>query len=236
MSDTNLSVNFFAPKSDHARTNRNIIMMMVVVWAVAVFGFQALLIVLEKPTPEQALVNFNQVWSAVSAETATPQEKQTFAKSILNVIGKNTSVKAADKDMLKTTISWAAYSLMSDTERADFNNMVQSDKAGAAKIAATAIALTDEGLDLVRASLLPSSLVPVQAEALSADIKEKLPTMMAFYMTHNQSVLTDTTFIGFPFHYWYTAQFLLILFIGLCLFYSIVMDKINKKYDFVEDE
>lgn len=236
MADTNYNVNFFAPKSAHAKANRNIILAMLVVWALAVFGFQGLLIVLEKPTPEQSLIDFKQVWASVSAETATPQERQTFAKSILSVLGKNTMLKAEDKAMLKTTISWATYSLLHDNERITYNEKIGSDKAAVAALAATAINLEDKGFDKLRAALLPSSLIPVESETLNAQVQAKLPEVMAFYTVHNQSVLTDTTFLGFPFHYWYTAQFLLVLFIVMCLFYAITIEKMNKKFDFVEDE
>ena len=57
---------------------------------------------------------------------------------------------------------------------------------------------------------------------------------MGLYLIHNRSVLTDTKFLGFPFHYFYTAVFLLILFVGLCWLYCIRTDMFHKKYG-IED-
>ena len=45
-------VNFFRPSSAHARANMRLIVTLFVVWVVAVFGFQFLLLALEKPPPE----------------------------------------------------------------------------------------------------------------------------------------------------------------------------------------
>lgn len=52
---------------------------------------------------------------------------------------------------------------------------------------------------------------------------------MKLYMTHNQSVLTNAKFLGFPFHYFYTAVFLLILFVFLCWLYCVITDRVNIK-------
>ena len=57
---------------------------------------------------------------------------------------------------------------------------------------------------------------------------------MDLYLIHNSSPL-NFKFIGFPFHYWYTAQFLLILFVLLCLIYAVIIEKVNKKHEFPED-
>ena len=78
--------------------------------------------------------------------------------------------------------------------------------------------------------LLPNSLVKVQNPTLSTEVKESLPKIMELYLVHNQSFLTDFRFLGFPFHYWYTAQFLLILFVVLCLIYAVSIDKINTNH------
>ncbi|RKX20065.1 MAG: hypothetical protein DRP35_06675 [Candidatus Zixiibacteriota bacterium] len=36
-------------------------------------------------------------------------------------------------------------------------------------------------------------------------------------------------FLGFPFHYFYTAVFLLVLFVGLCWIFCFQTDRIYKK-------
>jgi putative solute:sodium symporter small subunit len=82
--------------------------------------------------------------------------------------------------------------------------------------------------------LLPTSIVKVENPSLSAESIKALPEIMKLYLIHNQSFLTDFKFLGFPFHYWYTAQFLLILFVVLCLIYAVTIDKINKEYNVVE--
>ncbi|MCD6526508.1 MAG: DUF4212 domain-containing protein [Desulfuromonas sp.] len=45
------------------------------------------------------------------------------------------------------------------------------------------------------------------------------------------SFLTETQFLGFPFHYWYSSQFLIALFIGLCYWYCKFIDKLESEYE-----
>jgi hypothetical protein len=61
-----------------------------------------------------------------------------------------------------------------------------------------------------------------------------LAGIMNLYMTHNRSFLTDSKFLGFPFHYFYTAVFLLILFVGLCIVYNLLIEWRLKKEGVVE--
>ena len=74
-----------------------------------------------------------------------------------------------------------------------------------------------------------ASLTDEYPAALSDASLDRLPEIMKLYLTHNQSVLTDTLFLGFPFHYFYTAIFLLILFIGLCILYNVLIEWRLKK-------
>ena len=83
--------------------------------------------------------------------------------------------------------------------------------------------------------LLPFSIVKANSNILSEDVIKALPDIMELYLVHNQSFLTDFNFLGFPFHYWYTVQFLLILFVVLCLIYAVAIEKTNKKFNFVEE-
>lgn len=46
-----------------------------------------------------------------------------------------------------------------------------------------------------------------------------------------KSFLTETQFLGFPFHYWYSSQFLIALFIGLCYVYCKFIDKLEAEHD-----
>ncbi|MCK5457938.1 MAG: hypothetical protein KAI45_12495, partial [Melioribacteraceae bacterium] len=73
-------VNFFKPLSDHAKANKKLISTLAIIWAVAVFGFHFLLILITTPTPEETLNDFNSVWPQVVEETsATIEMKQVFA-------------------------------------------------------------------------------------------------------------------------------------------------------------
>ena len=44
-----------------------------------------------------------------------------------------------------------------------------------------------------------------------------------------ESFLTDMQFLGFPFHYWFTGQFLIIMFIGLCIWFNILIDGLEDR-------
>lgn len=45
------------------------------------------------------------------------------------------------------------------------------------------------------------------------------------------SFLTEFQFMGFPFHYWYSSQFLIVFFIALCFIYCKFIDKLETEYD-----
>ena len=95
----------------------------------------------------------------------------------------------------------------------------QSIKRDLGNTAAKYIGVPDYSLE---AKLIPLELVFAESSQLNM---EQIEMIMPKYLIHNQSVLTDTIFLGFPFHYFYTAVFLLILFVGLCLFYCIATDR-----------
>lgn len=42
--------------------------------------------------------------------------------------------------------------------------------------------------------------------------------------------LTEKTFFGFPFHYWFTGQFLIVWFIFLCYLFNIFIDHLTRIY------
>jgi len=221
-------VNFFKPLSDHAKANRNLISTLAIIWAIAVFGFHFLLIWITTPTPEQTLSDFNSVWpQVVEDNSATIESKQIFAKSMLMVLGKNIAVKDNHKAVLKESLSWSVYSMQPDSVKPLYKSEPNN--------AAASIGLSSEGFDKIMKDLLPSSLVKVENASLSDESKQALPEIMKLYLVHNQSFLTDFKFLGFPFHYWYTAQFLLILFVLLCLYYAVSIDRMNEEYEFVEE-
>ena len=104
------------------------------------------------------------------------------------------------------------------------------------KAAATAIGLGSESFDPLLASVLKSSLVAVTSDSISESDKSALPTIMELYLVHNRSTLTDTRFLGFPFHYWYTSQFLLILFVSLCWIFCYMTDASNIRHNLETDD
>ena len=115
-------VNFFKPTTPFTRTNRNLVITLVLIWAIAVFGFQTLLRILEKPTPEKALITFERVWGNVESGVASTEEKIEFANSVLMVLGKSTLAwKPEKRAVLDNALSWAVYDLMSgDSLRSTF--------------------------------------------------------------------------------------------------------------------
>lgn len=225
--------NFFKPLSGHAKANRKLILILAAIWAFAVFGFQFVLILLNEPTPEKSYNVFESVYPQVlEDENAAIEMKQDFAKSIISVIGKNIAVSDQHKEVLKNVLSWTVISMQNDSMKNIFRNEL-NDEAYA--LAANSIGLKPEGFDKIMIDLLPSSLVKVDFDELKEEYKTELPGIMKLYLVHNQNALTDFKFLGFPFHYWYTAQFLLILFVILCLVYALVIEKMNIKHDFVEE-
>ena len=243
-------ISFFKPTTPFSKTNRNLVLILVSIWAIAVFGFQILLRVMEEPTPEAALITFEKVWGNVKAETASTEEKVEFANSVLMVLGKSTLAwKPEKRAILDNALSWVVYDLMSgDSLRSTFITEV----AGIEKQYAELTDLKDPkqqlpwneakasiiqrvapmlGLEIysLKAKLLPLELRAASLEEFKAENKEKLHGIMSLYLTHNQSVLTDTVFLGFPFHYFYTAIFLLVLFVVLCWVYSYKIDKLHQK-------
>ena len=225
-------VNFFKPLSEHAKANKKLISRLAIIWVFAVFGFHFLLIFITNPTAEQTLSDFNSVWPQVLEDTsATNETKQVFAKSILMVLGKNIAVKENHKAVLKESLSWTVYSMQADSVKPIYQAEPNDEVINGA---VASIGLGSEGFDKIMKDLLPASIVKVENPSLSAESIKALPEIMKLYLIHNQSFLTDFKFLGFPFHYWYTAQFLLILFVVLCLIYAVTIDKINKKYNVVE--
>jgi putative solute:sodium symporter small subunit len=222
---------------------------------VAVFGFQLLLLIAQKPTPEKTLVTFESVWENVKTGKATEQEKKDFVNSLVAVAGKS-SVKPSDRIVLDNALTWSVFSIVSESEKVILSGQIrelltikeklpkatdseyalmQSDLT---RIKATINSIANEktGIDPTnnKAAILPYNL-NAESKELTADDIEALPKIMKLYLTHNQSFLTDTKILGFPFHYFYTAEFLLILFVGMCLFYSIRITQIQKKFSIKEE-
>ena len=227
----------------HGKKNRNVIFSMLIIWAVAVFGFQLLLRIIEKPTPEKSLTMFESTWSSVHSGDLKSADYRTFLRSLVLVKGKNT-LKPDDQKVLSEAISYVAFQVASADVRSSMLGIVAETGALKSKLPA---AKDKEYLEIKsgiednynKLSGLSESFTGFKPGSLEADIfvsslKEKypgslneltsLPQIVKLYTIHNQSILTDTKFLGFPFHYFYTAVFLLILFIVLCIVYNILIE------------
>ena len=228
---TQKEINFFKPHSGFAKDNKRLITVLILIWAVAIFGFQALLLIMQKPTPEPNHQVFVDVWPSITANNANPDQHKNFARVALSVLGKNILVKPPHKAILRQTLSASVFHLVPGPSQAEFQTqLAQADKAQATATAITAIGLKDKGFDKLMRGLLPTSLVKVDGSALSANIRQEMPGIMNLYLIHNRSILTDFRFFGFPFHYWFTAQFLLILFVGLCFAYAAMINRVMIKH------
>ncbi len=244
-------VSFFSPKTPHAKANMTMIIIMVLVWGFGVFGFQGLLIALGKPVAEPVLAEFDAVWpTAFESQAVDNSGKQQLCRALLKVLGKNIAVVDADKVMLKSALTATLHGMVTETQRAALDEAatflinitpetpeeeIIAKQTQIERISSEAIGLSGDGFDKLMTDLLPASILQStdvqEAEAVTAS----LPALMKKYLTHNRCALTDTVFMGFPFHYWYTAQFLLIMFVVLCLIYAIMTDRIHKKYGYAEE-
>lgn len=242
-------ISFFKPTTPQARRNRNMVLAFVVVWAVAIFGFQILLRVIEKPTKEPALVSFENAWDHVKADDACLSELRDFSASALSVLGK-VAIATEDRQVLQNAVSWAAYNMADSVQQVSFKAQVAEFEEIASNISslddeaylAAKVALMDSasaiiGLSVtedIRAHILPLELKAAAMDSFSDEDKAAIEALMPKYLVHYRSFLTDSTFLGFPFHYFYTAVFLLILFVGLCWLYCKLIDRMNAKLNIVD--
>ncbi|MFC2089560.1 DUF4212 domain-containing protein [Bacteroidota bacterium] len=241
-------ISLFKPTTDRARFNRDLVIWLASIWFIAIFGFQILLRVVQKPTPEPAFINFENVWDNIRNETASMDEIKQFGRASLSVLGK-VSIEPEERSVLSNALSWSVLNLFHDTIQPVVINKIKDFEALKAKIND----ISDEsyvnakfklskklspilGLEELdpRTRILPLELTSTSILALSENAISSLPSIMKKYLVHNQSFLTDLVFLGFPFHYFYTAVFLLILFVGLCWLYCIRTDRRDKILD-IED-
>jgi putative solute:sodium symporter small subunit len=232
-------ISFFKPATEMARLNRNIVILLLCIWTVAIFGFQIALKVLEKPTPEPAYLSFEKVWDNVLSGEASGEELQIFSQVSLSVLGKN-FIDPAHRQALDNGLSRSLFILAGPEKGNALREQVSEFEILAGKIeyitepeyiraknelasaAAPFLGLT--GGD-VRTPLIAIELSSSMMDDLSNESKELIPAAMSRYLVHNQSFLTDARIFGFPFHYFYTAVFLLVLFVGLCWLYCVRADR-----------
>lgn len=254
-SSDNYNFSLFKPRNLHGRKNRNVIFSMLLIWAVAVFGFQFLLRGIQKPTPEKILADFETLWPQAISKDLISTDYKTLLNSLIQVKGKNT-VKPVDQKILNEAISCITFTVIPDSIKSFILDGISNINAMKERISEVK---DQEFLDL-KASILEAekiislkaapyngfadrsleekiflgSLQEIYPGSLSDNSFVRLPEIMKLYLTHNQSVLTDTIFLGFPFHYFYTAVFLLILFVCLCIIYNILIEWRLRKEGIVE--
>ncbi|MEN8120806.1 MAG: sodium/substrate symporter small subunit [Bacteroidota bacterium] len=239
----NYNISFFKPTTELAKINRNLTIKLLIIWVVAIFGFHFLLKIIETPTPEPAYIAYKEVWDNVKSGNASVEEKQVFLKSALSVLGK-LLIQADDRMILDKAVSPLAYQLVPEqTKESFFNQVTEFNKLkneitslSDEKYVALKGELIDKSASLLglniyslEAKLMPFELISTDMKSLDTKNNELVEGVMSKYLIHNQSFLTDFKFLGFPFHYFYTAVFLLILFVGLCWFYCYRTDKIHKE-------
>jgi uncharacterized membrane protein len=238
--------NLFQPFTEHGRKIRNLILTMLAIWAVCVFGFQILLKVVEKPTPEVTLTRFEAAYGNLKAGAQDQASVQNFLHSQILTAGK-IAIKPSDRIVLTSGINLGIRMLIPDSilspmllkipemaamkekllkaedqEYLDLKTGISRIQSELMVLTAPYTGFTPGGLE---AEILVSALKPLSPDNLTAPELVTLPDVMKLYLTHNQSFLTDTKFLGFPFHYFYTAVFLLILFVGMCLLYNLRLDR-----------
>ncbi|MFO8088073.1 MAG: DUF4212 domain-containing protein [Bacteroidales bacterium] len=236
---------FFKPSNKRTKANRNMVIWLVSVWAVAVFGFQILLKVLEKPTPEPDWETYQTIKASVYTESATTADYRKFARVNLSVLAK-IFITPDERERLQKSMSWAFFNIageegkhmlsdeiskfkaVKDTTSDVMNPVYQDAKFRLQAHAAPMLQLMKSD---VRIRKLPLELRTDYPEQLSPEQIRKLENILDAYLIHNRSVLTDTIVLGFPFHYFYTAVLLLILFVVLCWLYCITADSQNKKHN-----
>ena len=240
-------ISFFKPTTLQALKNRNLILKLFIIWAVAIFGFQVLLRILEEPTPEEALITFNTAWENIESGAATVNDYQKAGQSMIQVMGKST-INLDDYAALRDVTGWVLAQVYPDSELDELEQNVQHlnalreqitslrDKdylAAKDLIISKAAPALDIGENTLLAQLLAIGLDD-NLKQVSTEHKNRTPEIMELYLVHNRSVLTDFVFLGFPFHYFYTSIFLLVFFVGLCWYYCYRTDKLHAKLNFME--
>lgn len=240
MADTKeYDINFFFPRSPFAKDNTKIIASIVIIWALAIYGFHFLMKAIEKPTPEPAYITYESVWENVKSNTATDIEKKDLAKVYLTLLGKY--IELRDNAVLKKALTSTIYDILPEEQKEAFiaaTRQVVSDKKVNLDNVIDALGLAaDNGFNKLLANVLPYGLDETfDGTPLDKESMDMIPPIMDKYLIHFQSGLTDTKFLGFPFHYFYTSVLLLVIFCGLCWYYCVVIDKVMEKHGLEKGE
>ncbi len=230
---TNYEINFFKPRTAFLKDNVRIITIGITIWFVCVFGFHILLKIVEKRTPEPGYVVYEQVYPKLTDGSASVEDNVSIAKVYLGLIAKSIALQKSDP--LKEAFTAAVYAATPAAEKDAFKALT-ADAAGNKSVDITPI-LKVLGVEdnIVLKGVVPFALAPMSDKELSVTAPE-IPAIMDKYLIHYQSFLTDSKLFGFPFHYFYSAVFLLTLFNLICLVYCYVIDGVMKKHGMESDD
>jgi len=220
-------VNFFKPSTPFLKENIRAIVIALVIWGVATYGFQILLKIVETPTPEASYVAYQQVVPKLTDGSASAEEMKTAANLYLAVLGKSAAL--LNDETMKTAFTSTVYNILSGSDRQKLVEVAAQavdDKKVDIGFINEAIGITDNKAMM---AVVPYALTAVSPDKMVMADPGLKPTLDK-YLIHNQSFLTDTIVLGFPFHYLYTALILLTLFVLICLIYCQVIDRLMKKY------
>ena len=230
---TNYEINFFKPRTPFLKENVRIITIGLTIWAVCVFGFHIFMKVIEQRTPEPGYLIYEQVYPKLTDGTATAEDKVNIANVYLGLIGK--SIALQKNDALKGAFTATVYDVLPPDQKEAFKaaTLQETTVKGVADVANVVNVLGIED-NIVLKGVVPFAMVSMDGAALQMTAPE-IPAIMDKYLIHFQSFLTDTKLFGFPFHYFYSAIFLLTLFNLICLIYCFVIDGVMKKHGMESD-
>lgn len=222
--------NFFRPKTAFSRDNSKLISVIVIVWLVAVFGFQLLLKMTESPCPEKGYLSYQKIAEKFEVGQLNASDKLELTRINLSLMSRYVGLR--NNQALKVYTSVLIHDLMPETEK---EKLISYTKINNSEIPVDFI-VTGIGMDSndLRAYVIPYAVTAFEVpENIQTEIEKMAPLMKNLlnkYMVHNRSFLTDSTFLGFPFHYFYTSELLLFIFIGLCLVYCFIFQRILNKH------
>ncbi len=226
--------NFFKPTSAFARDNTRVITAIILVWAVAVFGFHVLMRVVEKPVPEAHYVTFEEIWPRIQDGTAGVSDHQAMARIYLNLMGRFITLR--NDDALRLVFTATVHDLLPADAREAFLSAVASGPAAAASALAPAYAAIGVTPADLLGQVVPYAVTAYDGKPLSASALETIPGIMEKHLIHFRSAITDARVLGFPLPYFYTAVFLLVLFVVLCIIYCKIIDQVAKRHGIEADE
>lgn len=221
-------INFFTPHTPFLKDATRLIWIGMIIWGVMTYGSQILFKIAEKPTPEAGYTVYEKVYPKLKANTATQEELVSISKVYLALVGK--SIPLQKNAGLKNAFTSTVHELLPDAQKDQLiTTAAAAEKDKKVDTAFIVAALGISGNEAMKAAV-PYALAPLDLNKKSTT-SAGIPAIMDKFLIHNQSVFTDTIFLGFPFHYIYSALILLTSFVLICLIYCRAIDKVMKKYD-----